>query len=157
MSDGAIIALIGLATIIVAGVPATITAFTTRHLAVQARDHAATAADRADLAATTAKATAETIGAKNGDGTISEMMAQTLAQQAELFGQHRQILEWQDSHAVLDDQRITDLLNRIVELSAYTHDGVHALRGLLTPLSGHVQIMWNDYAATHHINETEGS
>lgn len=157
MNDGAILALIGFATVVVAGVPATITAFTTRHLAVQARDHAATAAARADAAATTAQATADTVGEANGNGTLAAMMARTLAQQSELFTQHRQIIEWQDSHAVEDDQRITDLLNRIVELSSYTHEGIHALRDLLTPLFAHVQIMWGDYAAAHNINETEGS
>ncbi len=100
MSDAAWLGLIGLATVIVAAVPATVTAFTTRHLAVQARDHAATAAE----AATSAR---DTLGEKNGNGDAMQMLAHALGMSAELLaGQEK-----------------------ARELEEYTHQQIHRLNG----------------------------
>lgn len=113
MSDAAWLALIGLATVIVAAVPATVTALTTRHLAVQARDHAAAASD----AATNAK---KTLGEINGNGDVVQMLSRVLGLSTEL-------LHWQE--------RSVELERELLALHGYSHDEIHRLQGRLDVLT----------------------
>ena len=123
MSDGAILAIIGLATVFVAAVPATITALMSRRTLTEARDHAATAA----TAATEAR---NTLGEINGDGDAMTMLARTLVETGQLLrGQ----------------ERTEEFERRLTELSAYTHEGVHRL-------NGQVGMMWRDWAITHGVD-----
>ncbi len=117
MSDAAWLGLIGLATVIVAAVPATVTAFTTRHLAVQARDHAKDAAD----AATEAR---DTLGTKNGNGDAMQMLARVLGLSTEL---------------VHSQERSAAIEQELLRVQKYAETQIHRL-------NGQVGMMWRDWA-----------
>lgn len=123
MSDATVLAFIGLGTVVVAAVPATVTALMSRRTLVEARDHAATAADAASQAR-------DTLGEINGDGAVTQMLARSLAELG-------QVLRNQETTAVMQ--------SRLVELSAYTHREIHRI-------NGQVGMMWRDWAKEHGID-----
>ncbi len=124
MSDTAWLALIGLATVFVAAVPATVTAITTRHLAVQARDHAATAATAATSAAQAATETNETLGVKNG----GDKDAMTIL--------------WE---LVRSQEQSAKTAQEVLELNEYAKTQIHRLNGT-------VRMMWVSWAEDHGID-----
>lgn len=114
------------------------------------KDESVKAAEKAAEAKLAAADVAEAVGPINGNGDLMTMVARALAELAEMRGQTQEILQWQGEHSAEDEHRRVDMLNRITELATYTHDGVHELRNLMTPVKAKVDLMW-----PHHQAETE--